>query len=610
MNDLDFNEIRNKHPKYRNWSDERLKNAINRKRESQDTEKGWGGVANDVSESLQGVPDAIANMVYSIPGGIEKSVRYALTHNPVETLGNLGAGGIEAGAQLLSGPQVAARYIGEKFPAIGNWMERNAVSKKSNYKTPTLYEKLMKFEKEHGLGARGEDEESIRNAGGLLFGGKYLSKTGAPAGIGSLALQQAGAGGDALHAALLGTLGHVVSNVPWKKAAPSNLAQALKNIPEMIGKGTAAALEKAADVGYKFHIPGAQPTLGALSAYIKHKSVSPEKFAQRQLFGDIEDADLPLIKERLAAAKRLKLDYLTPAESTLSPFEGAKQGDVGRTPPGSKLMLQKGRERLGSETASIHDLLDSIYKEENLAPEMKKNYKETMEQEVPDEFVEKHKNDPVIEEAIRQLHNDPIYRKSLGIEKASKEAGINPKSTFEYWDHVKRILGDMEESNNSGEGRKPFKKSVIEKTRNQMVSEMDAIEPKYKTARNIAERGFTRNELESFFDKRKMTGNNLYKFLESKKNFDWLMDKLHAFPEIQSKIRDMKKLYGDLIPGDISIRGAAALKRTGMSEPRNKLDALKRALDEKYGREHDVATVKLMTHPDWLPHLLEHLKNK
>ena len=181
-----------------------------------------------------------------------------------------------------------------------------------------------------------------------------------------------------------------------------------------------------------------------------------------------------------------------------------------------------------------------------------------------------------------------------------------------YWDMVKRVLGDMGE-NTKENGRPTTKSDIYADTRRSMVKEMDAIEPKYETARGIAERKYTRQKLEDIFDKKSMTINNFKTLLGSKKKFNEIMNKLKAFPEAQQMLKDMKLLFGesgDLIPMSPTIRTAAALEATSMSSARNKVDAMKRILDQKYGKEHDVANVNLITHPEWFEKLSEKLNKK
>ena len=674
-----LNRVREKYPEFANMPDQELAESLYNSHyskkmtkeqyynklgmaapEKAPAEKGWSGIASDVQSSLQSAPDALVDMVSSIPGGLKKAARYATSNNPVETLGNIGAGGVESAAGLLSSPQVLMRYLAEKFPEFGKRMEQSTAGGGS-FKDPTLYEGLMKFEKEHGMAPQSGDEASVRNAGGLLFGGKALTKLGnALTRTATISAEQGGRGGDPVHAAILGLLGDklakttakginkaaemnnppaatpppgspsltanigsmpsgsagyvgsTISNIPKAafniaKAIPEKAVNTVKAIPEVAGQAAATGLETMADLGTKAHIPGVQPTLGALGSYLKYVSVKPEKLAQRKLFEDIDPQDLPKISERMDAAKRLGLGYLTPAEATLSPFEAAKQGTIGRTSSGSKLLFEKGKERTGSEGTAINNLLDTIYDQKTLDPQKAAAYEETMTASVPDDFIVRQMKRPVIEKAIKTLEGNAAYRQRIQEELGVTLGDVKPNS-FMYWDMVKRVLGDMGEKAKE-QGRATTESDILSDTRRSMVNEMDKIKPEYEVARGIAERKFTRRKLEDVFDKKTMTGNNFYKFLQSKKNFNEVMNKLKAFPDAQQKLKDMHLLFGDLIPNDMSIRSAAALKRTSMSSPRNKLDALKQELDEKYGKEHDVATIKLMTDPDWLNMLAEYIKN-
>jgi hypothetical protein len=366
-------------------------------------------------------------------------------------------------------------------------------------------------------------------------------------------------------------------------------------------KAMADVLEKVAESKPASYIPYSEKLIRP--AYrLRYADIKPETLAQQKLFEHITEEDLPKIEERGNAARRLGLSYLTPAELLLSPFEAAKQGTIGRTSAGSKLLQEKGGERFASEETAINTLLDNIYNSDKLAPEKQAAYDATMQNSVPPEFVEKWLKNENVKKAVHELETEPEYKQELG---------SVAKDSFEYWDHVKRVLADIEKGHmKPGKGTKQFKLASVTKTRNQMVDEMDKIVPEYENARKISERNFIRKDIERFFDKRKMTGNEFFKYIKSKENFNRLMQRLEPFPKAQQNLKDMHLLFEDLIPNKLSLKSSAALKRTSMSEARNKLDAEKMMLDELYGQAHDVAAVDLMTHPD-LPRLIaEYLKNK
>ncbi len=648
--------------------------------DSSSDNSGLTGIGNDVLSSLNSAPGALGDMLSSIIPGAKNVANYATSNNPVSTLGNMGAGMAEGGAALLSSPQLLMRYLAEKFPEFGKKMEQSNAGGGS-FKDPTFYEKLKQFENNHGLAPQSDEEASVRNLGGLLGGGKALTKI--PSMLGRTAAvtgQSAGQGGDPVHAAILSMIGErtaksaarginkiandstaplaetnqspisepaahapspasptltanianisgkpneymtAISNIPTVaskfaqaipkavKAIPEATSKAVKAIPETAAKVTASALETAADLGTKAKIPGLQPTMGALGAYLKYLAVPPEEMAERKLFGDIKPKDLPRIMDRVEAGKRAGI-HITPAEASLRPVEGAKQGTIGRTTPGLDVLDEEGRKRTQSEGQAINNFLDSIHNEHDLSAEKNSAYQETMSGVVPPEFIQKHSAKPVVQDAINHIKNDSAYRQILERELGVKLKNVQPNS-FRYWDIIKRSLGETEESKKDKFGRATPTSSEIGRTRREMVKEMTDIKPEYETARAISERKFTRQKVEDFFDKRSMTGNNLHKYLSSSRNYNNLVHKLRALPDAKQRLDDLHKLGGDLIPNDINIRSAAALKRTGMSSPRNKLDAAKADLDERFGQAHDVAAVKLMMNPEWPSKLAEYLKKK
>jgi hypothetical protein len=580
---------------------------------------GISGVGNDVMSSLQSAPDAFVNMLKSIPGGAKNVYNYAKSNNPLETLGNLGAGGVESAAGLLSSPKILARYLAEKFPRYGELLEKGrSMRGEGSLKEPTLRESLMNFEKNHGMGAQSPEEASVRNLGGLLFGGKGLSKLpNMGSRVAALAAQQGGEGGDPLHAAILGMLGEMTGRGIRK--TPGAVLSAAKAVPEVTQnipkhaanagafalQGTADALSSIPGVG-KVIAPIVQPALGIAGAKLKYAATTPEQMAKDNLFGDITKEDLPEMQERDAALKRMGVSYGTPSELMNDAYESAKQADVGRTKKGMKELYKAGENREGTEEGAINGLFDMIHTDK-LEPAKKAAYETSMAEKVPDEFIEKYKDKPVVEKAMKAIKTNSAYKQLLHDEYGKDWDKATPNS-FMYWDMIKRVLDDFEQkSKRKGGGTE---QSVYARVRRSMIGEMDEIQPEYKNARKIAERGFTRKKLESVFDKKDKTFNNFDSFLKSKENFDDIMDKLSDFPEAQQRLKDIKMFSGKMIPNNPTIRANAALKRTGMSDARNPVEAYRRKMEQKYGENHDVAAVKQMTHPDLMKHIRDYLEEK
>ncbi len=597
MPNIDLLSLRQQYPQFNDWSDARILRAMARKNAAQNKPEAQGleGIGEDVSNSLQQLPDAALNIIPGLVSGAGAAGKNVLQH-PLRSALNIGAGVGEGAVALGNLPGNIMDYLAKK----------GIVSQERADKT--LHIPDLGIEKRLGLDNPDEGNKFLRMVSSLLVPGKLAKalvpeRAVAPVAVGSLA---AGENQDPLQASLLAYAGdRAIRGVPGasKKAIDTakSLPQAISQIPEMAGSTAASALETAADYGSKIPMAGQvlQPTVGALASYLKYKSVPPEVLAKRKLFGDITSEDLPVINERVAAAKRLGLSYLTPGEALLSPFQSAKEANIGRTSAGAKLLYEKGKARSGTEAQAIDNLLDTIYDEKSLNPEKQKSYDDAMGSTVPSTFMDKWKENPIVEHAIKQMDTKPTYRSEL--------AGV-PKNSFEYWDIVKRIISDME--GEELKGMKGFSSRAATKVRNQMVDEMDVINPRYENARSIAEREFTRKKLENVFDKKTMTLNNFWSFLKSDKEFNKIMNKLEPFPEAQQKLKDIRLLSNDLIPHDESIRSSYKLEKTGMSKPRNKLDALKQDLDERYGKEHDVAAVNLMTNPYWQSVLTEYLKDK
>jgi len=340
----------------------------------------------------------------------------------------------------------------------------------------------------------------------------------------------------------------------------------------------AAGHEVAKDIGASGPY---QDTAAILAAALGGRGFKSKRKIGRELS---EGVNLNEAQPRLDAAKRLGLSYLTPAEASLNPYVGAKQGALGKTPEGSKLLYEKGQQRIESEKSAIQGVLDHVYNEETHAPKVKQHYEKAYPAEVPTEVSDKYKDNKIISRAERMVKGRPAYQEEL--------KNI-PQDSLGYWDLVKRSLDDMIQKAPDSEAR------ILSKTRKQLVSDLDAISPDYKKGRNLYERQFVRKDLEKAFDKKDMTGMNFYKVLASDSDFNKMMHSLRNSPLAQSKLKDMKLLFKDLI-GTPTIRTASALEKTNMTKERNAGNFAENFMKHVFtGGKNDKAAIEFITSPNW-----------
>lgn len=302
----------------------------------------------------------------------------------------------------------------------------------------------------------------------------------------------------------------------------------------------------------------------------------------------LEDVDMNIAKPRLEAAERLDLNYLTPAEAGLSPHAAAAQGAASKTEGGGRLMLERGEGRLRSEEKSIDKLLDTIYKEEEHTPEVRKLYDEAYPQRIPQDVISGFNDNKIIERARKIVESKPAYQESL------KDV---PKDSIAYWDHVKQAMDDMVSTlERRGDDKEA---SLISKTRADLRSKMDEVAPVYEQARNLSERGFARKQIEKAFRKKEMTGINMYKAIENKDVYEKLLHSLRNVPEAQAKLQDMRLIFKDLI-GVPSVRTAAQLEKTSMTKPRSDAQFFEGMLEKLLsGKKNQKAAIEFITSKNW-----------
>lgn len=311
---------------------------------------------------------------------------------------------------------------------------------------------------------------------------------------------------------------------------------------------------------------------------------------------------------RIEAANRLGLEYLTPAEANVSPLLAKRQGSLGRTEEGGKLLYEKSKSRQESERRAIDKTLDMIYSPGKMDKKVEEAYKSINQVNLPQEFPLQFKDNEIIKEAKKMVENTPAYKeslKSLMPKNVKLEPGqTDPQATsLVYWDHIKRAMDDMvnksERAGNKNEAR------IISDTRAKMRDQMDEAYPEYKQARSLYERKMVRNGLEKVFDQKAVNGTNFYRALASEKKFDELMGHLRNAPEAAQNLKDMRLLFNDLM-GPPTIKTAKGKEEYGMNMARNNGDFIHHLLEHVFTKGgNDKAAIEFITSKDWSKQLKE-----
>ena len=305
-------------------------------------------------------------------------------------------------------------------------------------------------------------------------------------------------------------------------------------------------------------------------------------------------------QESLDAAKRLGLTYITPAEASGNPFTGGVQGGLGKTEKGAQLLYKKGKERAASEENAIEGLFGNIFPK---SLEERKNalYKNAESIKIPKKELKTLKDNEIFKHALSKVKNEPAYIESL--------KGV-PENSIQYLDQVKQAMDDLIE-------KAPRKEAaIIRKTKDELTTIADKVSPQYKEARQLAERGIVRKEIEDLFNKKDETGTNLFKtLLSNKRDYSELQNRFKRLEETstspdqikdmktaQQQLEDMKLIFGRLI-NIPTAKTAEALARGSMSKERSTMQAAMTQLREILsGGKYDAAAVELITNPDWVNH--------
>lgn len=342
-----------------------------------------------------------------------------------------------------------------------------------------------------------------------------------------------------------------------------------------------------------------------VSGALASRGMGTKKDMMRKL---TEGVSKDIANPRIAAANRLGLDYLTPAEAGVSPTTARQQGSLGRTEEGNKTLYERGMQRQESERRAIDKTLDMIYSPEEMAPKIAKGYEDIKPVNLPHEFVAKYADNAIINAAEKRVKNRPAYQESLkkllpeNVKLKEGQTDIQPTSLV-YWDHVKRALYDMEQE--AGRKGGSGEANIIKDARRSMVGDIDKHYPEYADARALFERQKVREGLEKVFDQKKVNGTNFYRALASDKKFQQLEHSLRNAPEAMQNLKDMRMIFNDLMPPP-TIKTAKGTEERGMNQMRNSGAFLESMLEHMFTKGgNDKAAIEFITSKDWAKQMRE-----
>ena len=445
-----------------------------------------------------------------------------------------------------------------------------------------------------GLGLAGEALGSIPKVGGMLY--KAVS-----AAIPQAAYSAAQAPQDSLKAGA--ETGATMVPLDMISQLMGTTSPRGKVAAKILGGGIAGLLGRETAKGFGFGEIGSDAAglfMGGLGA----RGMDSKKDKKLRLS---EGMDANLMNEKLEAANRLKLDYLTPAEAGESQLAATRQGALGKTDEGATLLNQKAKSREQSERSAINRTLDLIYTDK-LDPKIKSAYNSFKPVNLSTDFPLQYEGNKVIEAAEKRVKKSPAYQESLkkylpeNVKLEDWQSNAAPTSLI-YWDHIKRALYDMgQEADRKGTGGES---TIYNETRKNLVNQMDEQFPEYEQARSLYERKQVRKGLEKVFDRKSVNGTNFYKALESENKFDELMRSLRNAPEASQNIKDMRLVFKELL-GPRTIKTAKGKEEYGMNERRSSGAFMESLIENVFTKGgNDTAAIDFITSKDWANQLKE-----
>jgi hypothetical protein len=413
--------------------------------------------------------------------------------------------------------------------------------------------------------------------GAATYGGDIAQNAGWMAGLNAMEGESPGQG------ALAGGAGTAIMN-PLVRAVTSSNPLLKIGAGATLGGGAAYLGGKALNGENKY-----TDLLGVLAGgYLGMRGKNAQALAQHLLLKGIEPQE---VKATVDASKRLGLKYITPGEATGNRLQGPIEARVGTTEEGAKVLQKKEQERLQSESSAIKKFLNKIATKKQQA-ESELYYKKSQTSSASPQFVQNLKDNSIIDQAFKNVKSNSSYKSELH--------GV-PEENFKYLDYVKKALDDMRSSalraGNRNEAR------LIKSQKDNMLKEMDKINPDYAKARQNAQRVIKKREMMEKIPNEQITGSAFYKkFLENDNTYNKLYSSLKHAPEAQKMLADMRISFKNL-SNPMTFKTAKGMGERHTSDIRNPIDALKDFVHKAMGKKYDTEAVNLMTNPDWINQL-------